>query len=476
MTTILDKPLPPSDVLAALDEQAAGDAAWNDPGILTGLYVPETDVLDLATRAYQKYLTPNALHINLFPSIGQMERDIVTALAKLLRGGKKIAGNVTSGGTESIMLAVKTARDHARAMRPDITEPEIVLPITAHPAFHKAAHYLGLSVTVTPVDPAEFRADLAAYQDALGPNTVLAVGSAPNYSHGTIDPIPEMARLAQESGIPFHVDGCVGALYLSYLRRLGSDLPDFDFSVPGVSSLSVDLHKYGYAPKNTSVVLYADRDYRRHAWFVSTGTTEYAVINPTVQSSRSGGPVAAAWAVMHHLGHAGYEKMIAKTQKAAETLRAEIDRIDGVRVLANPAMCMFAIVSDDVNIFEVDDMMRDRGWALTPQFACAGGPENLHVSLHYGGLANLDRFAPDLQAVVLELKQTGSSIDLKAMRAAVAEHMDKPVPQMLLHLAPLAGLAGSDLPQALAPLNSLLNLLPAPIRDEALTLYLNQTQ
>jgi len=476
MSTILENPKSPTEVLAELEEKAAGDRDWSDPGILTGVYVPDPQVQQLAATAYQKFLTPNALHLNLFPSIGEMEREIVGGLADLLRGDKQTVGNVTSGGTESIMLAVKTARDLARATRPDLTDPEIVLPITAHPAFHKAAHYLDIGVRMTPMNGDDFRADIGAFKAALGANTILAVGSAPNYSHGTVDPITDMAAAAQSAGVPFHVDGCVGGLYLSYLRRLGRSVPAFDFSVPGVTSISVDLHKYGYAPKNVSVVLYGSRELRAHAWFVNTETTEYAVINPTVQSSRTGGPVAAAWSVMRHLGHVGYEKMITETQAAADRLIAEVDAVDGVNVLARPDMCMLTLGSDMVNIFEVDDEMRDRGWALTPQFACGGGPENLHVAIHYGGLDQLHRFAADLQASVTALRESNSKIDLDAMAAAVREHADKPVPQMLMHLMPLAGLTGEGLPENYAPLNSLLNLLPAKTRDEALTFYLNMTQ
>jgi len=475
VSNLLDNPQSADAVLAELDTLAASDVAWRQSGILTGLYIPEAETLDLATEAYTRYLTPNALHLNLFPSIGEMEKQMLAGLADLLRGGASVAGNVTSGGTESIMLAVKAARDKARAERPDIARPKLVLPITAHPAFHKAAHYLGLDLAVTPMETDNFTADLGAFEAALDDNTVLAVGSAPNYSHGTVDPIPAMAALASARGIPFHVDGCVGGLYLSYLRRLGHDVPEFDFSVPGVTSISLDLHKYGYAPKNVSTILYKDRQLRAHAWFVCTSTTEYAVINPTVQSSRTGGPVAAAWSVMRHLGHAGYQRMVSETQASTERLIAEIATIDGVDVLGSPVMAMLTLASDEFNVFELDDAMRARGWSLTPQFACGGSPENLHVALHYGIVDRMEGFADDLRAALAGLRESSDRVDLDVLRAGVAEHKDKPLMEMLGALMPLAGLTGAGLPDRYAPLNSLLNLLPADKRDAALTLYLNMT-
>jgi sphinganine-1-phosphate aldolase len=247
----------PEAVLEELDARAADDADWRTGKLLMGLYDAGEAAHDLAVQAYTRYLSQNALYINMYPSIGTLERDIVGSVAELLRADADVCGSITSGGTESIMMAVKTARDWAREHRPEIRSPKMVLPVTAHPAFIKAAHYLCLEPVVTPVDTTGFRADVAAFAEALGPDVILAVGSAPNFSHGTIDPIDEMAPLAAERNILFHVDGCVGGIYLSLMRRMGETVRPFDFSVPGVTSISADLHKYGYAPKNASVVCYA---------------------------------------------------------------------------------------------------------------------------------------------------------------------------------------------------------------------------
>ncbi|WP_165390347.1 aspartate aminotransferase family protein [Thalassococcus sp. S3] len=474
--TILDNPVPTQNVIAELQELSGNDVSAKETAIVSGLYDPGAEINDLAKSAYGMFLSQNALYFNLYPSVARMEQDLVGAALTLLRGDGSSCGNITSGGTESIMLAVKSARDTARQTRPEVTKPRIVLPITAHPAFHKAAHYLGIETVVTKVDPTGFRADLSDFEAALDDQTILAVGSAPNYSHGTVDPISEMSELARSKGILFHVDGCVGGLYLSYMRRLGLRDKPFDFSLPGVTSISVDLHKYGYAPKNASLVLYRNRALRQAAWFINSSTTEYAVINPTVQSSRTSGPIAAAWAVMRHLGHTGYEAMVERCQATTTKVLKEVGQVRDVDVLADPEMCIFTLASDTLNIFEIDDAMRQLGWMLTPQFACGGGPENVHVSVHDGVLDRMTRFAPDLERSAAQLKQNGSAVDEVKIRQTLASLAGQPIEQMLGTLMPMAGLTGPNLPEQLAPMNTILNHLPAEMRDAALGLYLSATR
>jgi glutamate/tyrosine decarboxylase-like PLP-dependent enzyme len=465
---------PAAEVLAELDELEKADVDWRTGRILTGLYHPGHEAYKLTAEAYSRFLTQNALYINMYPSAGRMEQEVVRSMADLLRGDDQVVGNMTSGGTESIILAVKTARNHARAHRPQVVEPELVLPVSAHPAFHKAAHYVGLKTVVTPVHPDDgFRADVDAFRAALGPNTVLAVGSAPNFSHGTIDPIAEMAAAARARGILFHVDGCVGGLYLSFMRRMGEPVRDFDFSIDGVTSISADMHKYGYAPKNASVLLYRNRDLRLHALFVCSGTTEYAVINPTILSSKSAGPIAASWAIMRHLGEAGYERMVRETWDATRALLEGIRQIQGVRVLAEPEMCMFTLGSDEINVFELDDEMTARGWSLLPQFACGGGPENLHISMSSSNVPLVDQLVSDLREAVDYLRRGGPLVDRETIAREVAKVAGRPLEELALHLIPLAGLTGTGLPERMAPLNTILNLLPATTRDQLLATFVN---
>ena len=466
---------PGSAVLDELDDIAASDVDWRSGRVMMGLYDAGEGTHALAVEAYTRFLAHNALYINMYPSLARLEREVVASVAELLRAGDDAAGTITSGGTESILMAVKAARDWARVHRPKIPHPEIVVPISAHPAFHKAAHYLGLGIVVTPVETVGFRANVSAFRAALGPNVILAVGSAPNFSHGTIDPIPEMAALARERGVLFHVDACVGGIHLSFMRRMGEPVRNFDFSVPGVTSISADLHKYGYAPKNASVVLYHDHELRKHAWFVCSGTTEYAVINPTAQSSRTGGPIAAAWAVMRSLGEEGYRRIVADSQAATRKLLDGIASMPSIRVLGDPEMCMFTLASDELSVFELDDEMRARGWRLLPQFACGGGPANLHVSVTAANVAHVDAFLADLRDVVEALRRNGSSVDVAMLRAAAIEVAEKSLDEILVRIAPLAGLGGAELPERMAALNTMLDALPAARRDELLTVYLNAT-
>ncbi len=475
MTSILDNPLDAEALRAALAEIAKQDTDPEQISILSGRFEPGADVAAVAKEAYLRYLDLNALYFNLFPSISQMENDIVGAVKELLRGTASCCGNFTSGGTESIMLAMKSARDFSRVNKPDITRPNIVLPVTAHPAFHKAADYLGMDIIMTEVDSTGFRAKLDDFANAINDQTIVAVGSAPNFSHGTVDPLQEMSEIARERGILFHVDACVGGLYLSHVRMAGRYDKPIDFSLPGVTSISTDLHKYGYAPKNASIVLFRNPQLRQHAWFVNSKTTEYTVFNTTVQSTRTAGPVAAAWATLRYLGHEGYIRMVNRTQDKAQALIARLKTNPHFSVMADPEMCMFTIASDSLNVFELSDAMLAKGWTTVPQFACGGGPENIHVNVYEGVVDRMDQFAIDLEDAAEALVAQGSKVDTAAIKAAVDSVVDQPVPAMLPVLLPLAGLKGADLPSEMAPLNTIMNLLPADKRDEILLMFMSMT-
>jgi len=251
------------------------------------------------------FFSENALNPTVFPSLRRMETEVVAMTAALLGGDEHTVGNMTSGGTESLLMAVLTAREWGRAHKPDVQAPEMVLPATAHPAFEKAAHYFGVRPVHVPVGP-DLRADVERMRAAITPRTVLLVGSAPSYPHGVVDPIVEIAQVAQEHGLLCHVDACVGGFELPFLRRLGYPVPDFDFQVPGVTSMSADLHKYGYAAKGASVVLYRDSALRRHQFFAYTDWPGGVYASATLAGTRPAGPIAAAWAVLHYLGEEGY--------------------------------------------------------------------------------------------------------------------------------------------------------------------------
>ncbi|WP_033423876.1 pyridoxal phosphate-dependent decarboxylase family protein [Actinomadura flavalba] len=371
---------PVDDLLEQLTRLRNGDLPVRGGKVTAYVYdTGRADVHDAAARAYLEMLEVNCLDPTAFPSIVALERDLVAAVAGRLGGDAATPGVFTSGGTESIMLAVKAARD----ARPVEGRPEIVVPSTAHPAFAKAAHYLGMDVRHVPVDPATFRADPAAMAAAFTPRTVLVVASAPSYPHGVLDPVAEIAALAAGAGLLCHVDACVGGWVLPWLREAGRDVPPFDLAVPGVSSLSCDLHKYGYAPKGASVVLFTDEALRRRAYFASAAWPGYTVINATVQSSRSAGPLGAAWTTLHAVGAAGYRDLAVAAMDAADRLRAGVADIPGLYVLGEPDAPLVAVASGDpaLNVFTIADAAREQGWFFQPQLSYQGIPANLHFTL-----------------------------------------------------------------------------------------------
>jgi sphinganine-1-phosphate aldolase len=433
------------------------------------------DAEEVADAAHARFAHANALDPTVFPSLLRLENELVDIAAGHLGGGPEVAGNFTSGGTESCLLAVKTARDHARATRPQITRPRMVLPESGHGAFRKAAHYFGLEVVPTPVDPTTFRADVGAVAEAIDDDTILIVGSAISYPHGVIDPIPELGALAAERGCSFHVDACAGGWLLPYLRRLGADLPDFDLRVPGVTSLSVDLHKYAYTPKGASIILYRDHALRRHQLFASAEWNGYTVINATMQGTKSGGPLAAAWATLHYLGDDGYLEIARRTRSATQQLIAGIEAIDGLSVLGRPEMSMFAFTADDLDLFEVVDEMKDRGWYIQPQLAYGASPPNIHLSVTGASLERVDELLADL-AACCDHARTLEPDPREIERLAGLSELDASSfgPEVYAGMLTLAGLGrGDDLPERMAPVNRILNALPASLREQLVLEYLN---
>ncbi|WP_203720482.1 pyridoxal phosphate-dependent decarboxylase family protein, partial [Paractinoplanes brasiliensis] len=337
-----EKGVPGEQILAELSELRSADLPTHGGRLFAYVYDPALDGLDeLARQAYAISAHVNGLDPTAFPSLLAMENALVGAAARLLNGDGGTVGSVTSGGTESLILAVKAARDS----RPELVTPRLVIPSTAHAAFAKAAHYLRVALDVVPVG-ADLRADPAAIAERIASDTVLVAASAPSYAHGVVDPIPELAAIAAERGVRFHVDACFGGWVLPYLRRLGADLPAFDFAVPGVTSISVDLHKYAYAPKGVSILLHRDEGLRLPQYFAYAGWPGYTMINPVISSTRSGGPIAAALATLRHIGDAGYLELAARTREAVATLAEAVSQTDGVRLFAPPETSVVCLAAD----------------------------------------------------------------------------------------------------------------------------------
>ncbi|MEJ8661573.1 pyridoxal phosphate-dependent decarboxylase family protein [Streptomyces sp. MS1.AVA.4] len=465
------------DVLAELRTLRAQDAPTRGGRTFAYVYDAGLDGLDaLAAAAYTEYASVNGLDMTVFPSVARLENDLVAAAVALL-GAPGAQGTFTSGGTESILLAVKTARDHARTVR-GVTAPQLVLPSTAHAAFHKAAAYLGLETVVVPVDAGTFRADAAAMAAALTERTVLVVASAPSYAHGVVDPVAEIAGAAASRGVLCHVDACIGGWFLPYLRRAGHEVPAFDLSVPGVTSLSVDLHKYGYADKGASVVLYRDAGLRRHQYFAHAGWPGYPVVNPTVQGTKPAGLLAQAWAVQQRIGEDGYTALARSVAEAADRLLAGLSGIDGVRVLGEPRASLVSFTLLDADgapdlslLLHLADEMRERGWYLQPQLSFEGLPPNLHLTLTPATHGRVDALLADLAAALKAARALEPvAVDPGLAHLAAGLDPDTLGPEEVEAVMAFAGLTGDGgLPRRMAPVLVLLDALPGRLKERLLT-------
>jgi glutamate/tyrosine decarboxylase-like PLP-dependent enzyme len=461
------------EILQTLEAYSQGDLPWDSGRVMAYVYDPGKETSDVARSAYMMYLAQNALDPTTYPSVMRLEREVVRMIINLLRGDESVVGNMTSGGTESILLAVKTARDWSRAQRPDIKVPEMILPRTAHAAFHKAAAYFDVKPVIVGFDTTTYKADVDAMRRAVNKNTILLVGSAPGYAQGVIDPIEEIGALALERGLLFHVDACVGGIHLSIMRKMGYPLPSFDFTVPGVSSISADMHKYGYAPKNASVVMYRTKELRKHQIYSCRHTTIYALINPTILSTKSGGPMAASWATLNFLGEDGYAGIVKAAMDATERLLEGISAMPDLRVLGKPDICMFSMASDTVNVFQVADEMRDRGWYVQPQFSTDLSPPNLHITVNHSSVALVDEFLDVLRESVEAVKKSGVTLDPTVIKSQLDQMLGNLTPEGLQQILAMAGISGTKLPDHTALINTVLDNMPDAVVEDLLTGYIN---
>ncbi|MGY1653050.1 pyridoxal phosphate-dependent decarboxylase family protein [Geodermatophilus sp. SYSU D01119] len=464
----------PQEVLAELTALQAGDVPTH--GGSTMAYVYDSGlagVEDLAAAAQAAFQWTNALDPTAFPSVARIEDDLVGAAADLLGGGPATVGTVTSGGTESCLLAVLAARERWRA-RGGTGRARLVLPVTAHAAFRKAAHLFDLEVADVAVDPVTCRALPSAVAEALDDRAALVVVSAPSYPHGVLDPVGEVAALAAAAGVPCHVDACIGGWVLPFL----DDVPGpFDLSVPGVSSLSVDLHKYGYAPKGVSVLLTAEPELRQGHWFSTAGWPGYPVVNPTLAGTRPAGPMAAAWAVHRWLGRDGYAGLARATRAATVALAEGAGAIPGLRVVGTPVATLVALAQDGpdgVDVLNLADEATARGWLLQPQppFAQPGGadlPATLHLTVTGATAGRVDALLADLAGAARAaaalprpvadpgLVAAAAAIDPAALTVAEVDA-----------LLELAGVGGGRLPERMAPVHALVAALPRPVAERLL--------
>lgn len=390
------------EIIAALTDIKGRDLEI-DGHAFAFIYDAGNEARALAREAFAACMTINGLDPTVYPSARTLENTVVGACLGLLNGPEEAVGTATAGGTESVMLAVKTARDYARKMRPEITTPKMLLPETAHACFHKASHYLGVEVITVDVDPVTMRASAEDAAAKMSPDVVLVVGSAPSYAHGVIDPITELAALAKEHGALMHVDACVGGFALPFLREEGVEVPPFDFAVDGVTSISLDIHKYGFAPKGISVLLQARRELRDAQYYACATWSGYSVINSTTLGSKSASALGGAFALMHHLGRDGYRLRAKAMWDATQKVIAAVDRIDGIHMISKPNMNLFAFTTDEGDIFELADRLTEAGWHVQPTYHYGRSPSHIHLSIDPTNAAHVDDLITDLEKAVVEL-------------------------------------------------------------------------
>ncbi len=361
---------PRAEILAELRDIAQQEDVFWETGKVSGtMYCGDHEHYDFMTEAFGLFAHVNVLQRDICPSATRFEGEIIAMALDLFHAEAvtdgEPAGLVTSGGTGSILHAVLAYREHAAQTR-GVTRPNLVNPETAHPAFDKACHLFGIEVRTVPVDPATTTVVPDTMAAAIDDQTIAHVGSACNYPYGTVDPIEALGRLALERGVGLHVDGCLGGFILPFGQELGYDIPLFDFRVPGVTSISADTHKYGYALKGTSTCLFRDKAIRNSQYFVLTGWTGGKYFSPGIEGSRSGGLIASAWASMVHLGREGYLSYARQIFTAAEAMKDAVRSHPELRLMGSPTFC-FSFTSDEFDIYHVNDFMRPKGWRFNGQ-------------------------------------------------------------------------------------------------------------
>jgi len=402
-------------------EMGSEDADWRNGRTAVYVFHAGDDVLQVAKDAYALYQSENALGPAAFPSLRRMESEVVGMGLDLLHGPEGSCGNMTSGGTESILMAVKTCRDQARARGMDTRGAQLVVPRSTHLAFDKAARYFDLEMVRVPVAD-DFRADVAAMRDAISDKTIMIVGSAPCFPYGVIDPIEALSDLALERDIWLHVDACVGGYFAPFARMNGIEVPPFDFELPGVRSISADLHKYGYAAKGASTVFHRSEEQREHQIFVCDDWPAGGMTTPTAAGTRPGGAVAGAWAVMNYLGVEGYRDKARIVTDTRQRMMDTIDEIPGLQTIGDPKLGLFTYGSEGqgssdpeaLPIFAVWGQLKARGWFT----GLITEPQGIHLMLSPSHADACDQYLADLQEAVKQVRDgTGGSGPTKAVYA-----------------------------------------------------------
>ncbi len=396
--------VPADELREQLRSRRSDDVDWRGGRIWSLVYAAGHEHDAVVQDAYREFASENMLGPTAFPSLATMEKEVVLMLLDLLGADPQSAGGtMTSGGTESIILAVKAYRDRARAVHPEIAEPEMIVPTTAHPAFLKAGDLLGVRAVPVPIDDT-FRADPDAFSAAISESTILGCASAPCFPYGVVDPIEELAEITAARGIGLHIDAALGGFALPFVRDLGHEVPPFDFAVPGVTSITADLHKYGYGPKGSSTILYRDKALRRYQFSAYTDWPGGVLASPTLLGTRPGGAIAGAWAAIVHQGRSGYRRIFGAVMDATQRLQDGIRAMRELDILGAPPMSVFAVASDHVDMMAVADRLEERRWRIDRQ----RDPDSIHFIVNPTHVPVIDEFLRDLRWAVSQAPPAGS--------------------------------------------------------------------
>lgn len=469
MTAFPEQPLDEAEIFSGLSGLTKDDLRA-DGRAFAFAYDAGEETRRVARKAFAACMGINGLDPTVYPSARRLETDVVNACLEHLRAPDGAVGSATSCGTESVLLAVKTARDHARRTRPHITEPEMLVPETGHASFHKAAHLFGVKLVPVDVDPDSFRADVADARAKLNGNTVLVVASAPGYAHGVIDPVSELAELAEGAGALCHVDGCIGGWVLPFQRELGVAQPEFDFTVDGVTSISVDLHKYAFAPKGVSILLHRRPELREAQYYACATWSAYSVVNSTLLGSKSLASLGAAWALLRHFGRSGYRDLVGSMWKATEHLCSVISEADELYTLGRPNMGLVAVACRKGDPFVLADRLTERGWHVQPTYAYSRSPAHVHLTLDPGNSARVEDFARDLVDCARNLPAPEAPPEQVVQMLSQVARSDDPDTESLFAQF---GIADGQLPGARAELDRIMNALPPDAREALLVKFMS---
>ncbi|XP_069466838.1 sphingosine-1-phosphate lyase 1 [Ambystoma mexicanum] len=389
-----------SEVIERLKEYTSMDNVnWKSGKVSGTVYSGEEKLTRLLVEVYGQFAWTNPLHPDVFPGVRKMEAEVVKMTCELFHGGPNACGTVTSGGTESILMACKAYRD--MAFESGIKKPELIAPLSVHAAFDKAAHYFGMKMVRVPLDKKTMQVDVKALKRAISKNTAMIVCSAPQFPHGIMDPVEDVAKVALKHHIPFHVDACLGGFLVVFMEKAGFALEPFDFRVKGVTSISADTHKYGFAPKGSSVLLYSDKKYRHHQYFVAPDWQGGIYASPVIAGSRPGGIIAACWAAMMHMGMSGYVESTKKIISVARFIDLELRKIKDVFVFGKPQVSVVAIGSHSFDIYRLSNALTAKGWNLNSlQF-----PSSIHICITLLHTRNgvAQQFLKDVRESVAEI-------------------------------------------------------------------------